>query len=332
MRCGTCDGYACATEAKNDVATRMIPSLIARGMTLRENVVCVRVMRRGTRVTGVQFEDRITGERGVLTAHTVVLAAGALATPHLLLASGLDRVNPAGHCVGRYLTRHCNAVTFGLFRNTPNPDRVFDKQVAIHDFYDGVTDPGAPRGPIGSLQQLTPPLGLAQAYLPSAMRGPAALFLARASGLLAMAEDQPQHENRVHLDSARLDRFGMALLRVRHRYSPRDRAAAAVLVKRARAVMREAGALGTWTHSISTFSHALGTVRMGDDEQTAPLDAGGRFRGLDNLFVTDGSALPRSAAVNPSLTIAANALRIGLSLADSIEPARVIRRRLPIFA
>ncbi|MES2524175.1 MAG: GMC family oxidoreductase [Gemmatimonadota bacterium] len=332
MRCGTCDGYACATEAKNDVATRMIPALVARGMTLRANVVCVRLVRRGARVTGVEFEDRVTGERGTLQAHTVVLAAGTLATPHLLLASGFDRINPAGDTVGRYLTRHSNAVTFGVFRHAPNPDRVFDKQVAIHDFYHGIDHPDAPAGPLGSLQQLTPPVGLARAYLPAIMRGPASMFLSRASGLLAMAEDQPQRDNRVFLDTRARDRFGLPRLQVRHRYSARDRAATRVLVQHARAVMREAGAFATWTHAIGTFSHALGTVRMGDDEETAPLDAHGRFRGLDNLFVTDGSALPRSAAVNPSLTIAANALRIGWQIANTMQPVRAVRRRLPIFA
>jgi choline dehydrogenase-like flavoprotein len=61
---------------------------------------------------------------------------------------------------------------------------------------------------------------------------------------------------------------------------------------------------------------------MGVDPGTAPLDGQGRFRGLDNLYVADASALPRSAGVNPSLTIAANALRIGGELAPSGGPTR----------
>jgi choline dehydrogenase-like flavoprotein len=87
-------------------------------------------------------------------------------------------------------------------------------------------------------------------------------------------------------------------------------------------VLREAGALLTWVHRIETFSHALGTVRMGPDPTTSPLDGDGRYLGLDNLYVADGSALSRSAGVNPSLTIAANALRIGAGLAGSAPPAR----------
>jgi choline dehydrogenase-like flavoprotein len=66
---------------------------------------------------------------------------------------------------------------------------------------------------------------------------------------------------------------------------------------------------------VKTFSHAAGTVRFGDDPRKAPLDPSCRFRGLSNLFVVDASALPTSGTVNPSLTIAANALRVGTRLA-----------------
>jgi choline dehydrogenase-like flavoprotein len=70
-------------------------------------------------------------------------------------------------------------------------------------------------------------------------------------------------------------------------------------------------------------------VRMGVDPDTSPLDGHGRFRGLDNLYVADASALPRSAGVNPSLTIAANALRIGGELAQSGGATR--SRRLSVL-
>ena len=331
IRCGTCDGYACAAEAKHDIATAIIPALIAAGMTLKRNTVCVRVLRNGSRVTGVAYVDRVTGERGTFDGHTVILAAGTLATPHLLLASKLERVNPAIEAVGRYLTRHCNTVVFGLFRRPPNATHVFDKQVAINDLCQGATDNDAPPGPLGGLQQLTLPAGLVRAALPAVLRGPVGAFLSRASGLLAIAEDQPNRDNGVHIHRSQVDRFGLPRLEVRHRYSERDRTANRALTNHAKAVLREAGAFGTWVYAINTFSHALGTVRMGPDERSAPLDAYGRYRGLDNLFVTDGSALPRSAGLNPSLTIAANALRIGAHIASYARPsARVRGRRLPV--
>ena len=82
-----------------------------------------------------------------------------------------------------------------------------------------------------------------------------------------------------------------------------------MVVRRTKRILRELGAWSFYTHHVKTFSHALGTVRMGTDPETAPLDEWCRFRGIDNLRVVDGSALPTSGAVNPSLTIAAIALR-----------------------
>ena len=321
MRCGTCDGYACAAEAKNDVATAIIPRLVRAGMTLRPNTVCVRLVRDGSRVSAVECVDRVSGERHRVTAARIVLAAGALATPHLLLASELVDCNPAGESVGRYLMRHRNAVVFGVYARQPNPERAFDKQIAIHDFYHGGPGWDARNGPLGGIQQLTPPVGLVRAYMPFVVRDPAATLVSYATGLLVIAEDQPRPENRVAVDWTTRDRFGLPLLRVRHAHTARDDAAAAVLVGHAKRILREAGARLTYVHPIETLSHALGTVRMGVDPCTAPLDEHGRYRGLDNLYVADASALPRSASVNPSLTIAANALRIGAHIAGTAATA-----------
>lgn len=321
IRCGTCDGYACAAEAKNDLATGIIPRLISQGMTLRPNTVCVRLLRTGSRITAVEYVDRVSGERGTLEAKRVLLAAGTLATPHLLLASNLARVNPAGEFLGRYLIRHRNAVVLGVFARQPNPERVFDKQIAILDLYEGA----------GSIQQLTPPLGLVKAYLPRGLRSAGALFVAHSSGLIVIAEDQPRYENGVAVDWSKTDKFGLPRLNVRHSYSARDDRAAATLIRAAKEVLRAAGTRLTWIHQIESFSHALGTVRMGPEASTSPLDADGRYRGLDNLFVVDGSAFPRSAGLNPSLTIAANALRIGAGIART-TPAirgRVLRTLAP---
>jgi choline dehydrogenase-like flavoprotein len=247
---------------------------------------------------------------------TVILAAGALATPHLLLASGLDRLNPAGDAVGRYLMRHCNAMTYGIFTRRPNPANEHHKQIALHDFYFGADERGAPADKLGNMQQVMgPAAGLLEHVMPrpiARILAPVALHL---TGLLSIAEDQPRPENRVRLDPSAADAYGVPKMVVEHRYTARDLAARRFMVRKAKQILRRAGALGCVTWKVSTFSHAVGTVRMGPDERTSPLDADGRFRGLENLYVTDGSALPTSAGVNPSLTIAANALRIGRGIA-----------------
>lgn len=312
MKCGKCDGYACASESKNDLATGVIPRLIEQGMILRANTLCVRLATGGRRVSAVECVNRVTGERETFHADRVLLGAGTLATPHLLLASNLARVSSAPATVGRYLTRHRNGVVLGAFAQRPNPGREFDKQIAILDMYE--------RG--GSIQQMTPPVDIVRAYLPPALRRAGVMFTSHALGLLVIAEDQPMASNAVSVSWRSVDRYGLPELHVHHAYSERDERVAKTLIEKARAILREAGALFTIVHPIRTFSHALGTVRMGSDPDTSPLDASGCYRGLDNLFVVDGSALPRSAGLNPSLTIAANALRVGSHMAATAVPAR----------
>jgi choline dehydrogenase-like flavoprotein len=97
------------------------------------------------------------------------------------------------------------------------------------------------------------------------------------------------------------------------------------LSARSEEILREAGCAFTLRVPVGTFSHGLGTVRMGDDPARFPVASDGRFRGTDNLWITDGSVFPTSAAVNPSLSISANALRVAAEIAANAArplPAR----------
>lgn len=321
--CSTCDGFACAIGAKNDLATSVLPDLVRRGLRLRPDTVAVRLVTEGRRVTGIDCVERGSGRPVRYHARLFVLAAGALASPHLLLASGLHRLHAGGRVIGRYLTRHVNAVVIGLFPRRPDREAQFHKQLAIHDFYFGHPRVAGPAGKLGAIQQLsTPPAELVKAYLPPLVGRAVAPTLPHATGLLVMAEDQPRFENGVEIGRSRIDRFGLPELRITHRYTPRDQAAVRALVGQARAILREAGAWVTYVQPIRTFSHALGTVRMGSDPATSALDADGLLRGTDNLYVVDGSAFPTSGAVNPSLTIAANALRAGQRMAERVRRGR----------
>jgi choline dehydrogenase-like flavoprotein len=317
VNCTTCDTFACAIGAKNDVEQRVLGPLLERGLELRPNTVVTRLVEAGGRVAAVEAVDRLTGERLSFESAQVVLAAGALATPHLLLASGLERLNPGGDVVGRYLTRHCNAIAFGLFRSPVNPRQQFHKQIGLHDYYFGDGHPDAPAGKLGGIQQLhSPPVGLVHQHLPPGFAHlVGALIVPRMTGLLVMAEDEPRHENRVALREGDADAFGLPAAEIRHTYTERDLAGRDALLVRAREVLREAGALWCYSHYIHTFSHAAGTVRMGRDPQTSALDEYCRFRGIENLRVVDASVLPSGGGVNPSLTVAATALRVGEQLA-----------------
>jgi choline dehydrogenase-like flavoprotein len=354
IACSTCDGFACALGAKNDLATTVLGPLLRRGLRLEAETVVTRLLHDGRRITGVEAVPLAGGPPTVYRAREVVLAAGAIATPHLLLASGLERLNPAGDLVGRYLMRHYNEIIFGIFPTPPDREGRFHKQLGIHDLYfaearrrggtearsggrhpEGAAATEGPgpevdrnpgqvprfarddmRGPIGAIQQLpTPPVALVKAELPRLLAPVLAPLVRNLTGLLVMAEDQPRYENRVLLDAdAPPDRWGLPRLRIRFGHSARDLAAGELLIRTARRVLRKAGAIAWYRHKIHTFSHGVGTVRMGSDPGASVLDPDGRFRGMENLTVTDASVFPTSAAVNPSLTIAANALRAAARL------------------
>ncbi|HSR41099.1 MAG TPA: GMC oxidoreductase, partial [Longimicrobiales bacterium] len=256
-----------------------------------------------------------------------VLAAGALGTPQLLLASGLEERIPTGHAVGRYLTRHCASIVFGCYRRLPDEGRLFHKQLGFNDFYFGDPRGRAPGGKLGNIQQVqSPSRGTVRTALPRPIPWLLGPLLRRATGLLVLAEDQPRRENHVELDHRERDRFGLPRLVVRHAYSDRDLRARAALADRAREIHAEGGAIFCYEHRIDTFSHALGTVRMGDDEDGDPLTPEGRYRGLENLWVADGSAFPTSAGVNPSLTIAAVGHHVGAGVArEAGRPAAPAR-------
>jgi choline dehydrogenase-like flavoprotein len=320
IECATCDTFACKIEAKNDIAVRVLSDLVARGLELRANTAVTGLHIEGRTVAGVECIDRTTGETAALTADRIILAAGALGSAHLLLASRLAESNPAGDAVGRYLTRHCSAIVFGAYPWLPKHEGRFHKQIGINDYYLGDPDGNGPKGPLGNIQQTqTPSIGTVRGELNGFVGSLVAPLARRITGLLVIAEDRPQHRNRVVLDRTEADEFGLPRLRIEHRYDPRDLEARRFLAGRAKRIHRAAGSLVGYTHVIDTFSHALGTVRMGDDSESAPVDRDGRFRGVENLYVTDGSTLPTSAAVNPSLTISANALRIGHVIAEDLR-------------
>jgi choline dehydrogenase-like flavoprotein len=322
--CTSCDTFACAISAKNDLATVMIPDLIARGMVLMPDTVAVRLEVRGRKVTGVECVNRSSGGRVTWRAPRIVLAAGALGTPHLLMASDLQRLNPAGDAIGRHLLRHANGMTYGYLRDLPDRGLRFHKQLGFNDYYFGDPDAREVRGKLGCIQQLqAPPPALVRQNVRFPIKplaGLLALTFPHVTGLLVMAEDQPRSENRVTLDRSRSDRYGLPQMVIHHHHTSRDQAARRALLRRTRGLLRAVGARAFWTHHIETFSHAAGTVRFGLDPRTAPLDPWCRFRGIEDLYVVDASFMPTGGGVNPSLTIAANALRVGEAIAKNHLP------------
>ena len=128
-------------------------------------------------------------------------------------------------------------------------------------------------------------------------------WVARGVDWLAMSEDLPRDENRITLDASG---------RIRVQYRPNNVRAHAELVREARRMLRRLGfwIVVTHSHESRNTTHQCGTLCFGNDPRTSVLDSYCRAHDVENLFVVDASFFPSSAAVNPALTIIAQALRV----------------------
>ncbi|MFQ5632705.1 MAG: GMC oxidoreductase, partial [bacterium] len=312
IRCTTCDLFPCRIGAKNDLTMAVLPQAIKKGAAVRPNTIARKLVRKDNRITGVECMDALTGKRIVIRCGLCIVACGAIGSAKLLLLSGLGESRRNGDLIGRYLLRHCNGIVIGVFPFATNPENEFNKQVAITDFYDGHPEGRGPAGPWGMLQalQVPPP-----EYILSLAPPPIGAIGARTtkfhSYLLCIAEDLPNPENRVSLHPAKRDQYGLPIASVSSKYNRRDLKVRQALYREGARILRKAGAVIRIRKPINTYSHAIGACRFGDSPEKAVLDPYCKFFGVKNLFVIDGSFMPTAGGVNPSLTIAANALRVG---------------------
>ncbi len=232
-----------------------------------------------------------------------MLAAGAVNSAALLLASA-DEKHPRGLAngsdqVGRNFMMHNNAHVVAVDLDRRN-DVTFQKTLSVNDWY---LD-GGDGYPLGAMQLIGKVQGAMMAL--QAPRVPRVLLdqvAARSVAWLVMAEDLPHPGNRVIVDSAG------QITTVR---SARGAGTHRALHKRAKQLLRGAGydAVLTQWFDISMNSHQCGTVRAGLDPATSVLDPWCKAHELENLWVIDGGFFPSSGAMNPALTIAAQALRV----------------------
>jgi choline dehydrogenase-like flavoprotein len=211
---------------------------------------------------------------------------------------------------------HTNSVLMALSK-CPNPT-VFQKTLALNDFYFSSDDWEYPMGHIsfvGKLDAVTLSAGA-----PALAPGWSLDLMAKHSlDFWLTSEDLPDPENRVTVD-----RDG----RIRLIYRPNNEEAHNRLIVKLKRLMQQQTAcpdhgrschVGLFARSLfvgqriplAGVAHQNGTIRFGSDPQSSALDPDCRAHEVDNLYVVDGSFFPSSAAVNPALTIMANAMRVG---------------------
>lgn len=272
------------------------------------------VLRLETDACGAQVTAaivRIAGTEQRLTARAFAVAAGAIQSAALLLRSA-NAAHPTGLAngsdqVGRNFMNHNSSAMLTIdprLRNTS----VYQKTLSFNDFYDHDPQTGYPLGNVQGLGRITGPI--LKANMPALPMALARMVAAYAFGWFLQSEDLPNPESRV------LVRDGQIVMH----WQRSNMAAHQALIARTKAVMKRAGFPIVLVHTFGrkTTSHQCGTARLGNDPANSVVSTDLRSHQIANLWVTDASALPTSAAVNPALTVAALALKAAPGLAHSL--------------
>jgi choline dehydrogenase-like flavoprotein len=309
--CATCNSFACKVHAKSEADVCCVRPAIERpGVTLWTNAYARRLFTdpAGRKVESVEIDRN--GDRTRVSAPIVVVSCGAVNSAALLLRSDTDKHptglgNSSGLVGRRYMAHH--ATMMQGFHPKKNP-AVFQKTVAINDFYH--RGPSAPY-PLGQIQSQGRTHGvMAQTVVPWVPLGAYNWWVARGVDWLVMSEDLPRPENRVAVDGGG---------RIQLHYVPNNGRAHRMLVTETARMLRRAGFWKVMKHShgAKNTTHQCGTLCFGTDPRTSVLDPYCRSHDVENLFVVDASFFPSSAAVNPGLTIAAQALRVADHIRDT---------------
>ena len=321
IRCDRFDGFPCLTDGKADAHVLCVrPALKHPNVTLRTHA---RVTRLEPDASGRSVK-RVVVDRGgreeSYSADVVVVSCGAVNSAALLLRSASDE-HPRGlanssDVVGRHYMAHLNSAVIAISR-TPN-ETTFQKTLGLNDYYWGADDSELPLGHIQMLGK--PDRDILRAYAPRFAPGLALDYIAsHAIDFWLTTEDLPNLRNRVTVDR----QGGIHLAKTYQNAEPHRR-----LLAKLKDLL---GPLGCHRTSIPRWSvlsqriplagigHNCGTVRFGTDPQLSALDVNCKAHDLDNLYVVDASFFASSGAVNPALTIMANALRVADHLRERLQ-------------
>lgn len=336
--CDGCPSHPCRKNCKKDAAsTCLLPALNKHGARLLPECEAIRFEASQNEIQALVCRSKAGEFR--LHARRFILAAGAFMSPVLLLrsrsATWPDGLANRSGLVGRNLMFHAGDF-FAISPTKSVSGQGPQKTLALNDFYHTDGDK------LGTFQTLGTGLELGQImqYLRDTAESSTAwwrwvfsqrpfwwrklsspvvravatvfyhLFRFRYAGVWAsILEDLPYHRNRVWPDPDNEHNIC-----IRYDYSQELQSR----VKLFRKKLRES--LGRHRIMVLTpvkkidYAHVCGTCRFGDDPTTSVLDRNNRAHDVGNLYVVDASFFPSSGGTNPSLTIAANALRV----ADSI--------------
>jgi len=325
IRCKWCDGYPCLVHAKSDaevLAVRPILDMPNVTLLVGAEVVKLETGDSGRTVTKVIVERR--GAREEYSSDVVVVSAGAANSAKLLLRSANDAhprglANGSGQVGRNYMFHNCAAVMAVSLEKNPT---VFQKTLALNDFYFGERDFAYPMGNIQMVGKSQPPMYRGERPRETALAPEFTLqeLSDHSVDFWLTTEDLPRPENRITVAAD-----GTITLS----YQPTNREEFARLFRRLEAML---GGIGMRPRRllqrnhyfeqdvpIAGVGHQVGTCRFGVDPATTVLDLTCKTHEIDNLYVVDTSFFPSIGAVNPALTAMANAIRVGEHLAERLR-------------
>ena len=309
IRCNTCDGFPCLLDAKADAQTCCVDKAVQYdNVTLITNA---QVERLVPNVAGNEIgvvEVIVNGVTEQYSADVVVVACGAINSAALLLKSACDThpnglANSSG-MVGRNFMKH---VVSKLFAIAPAANEtVFQKTLAVNDFYFESEAAPYPLGHVHLMgkhkgQTIRPDL---PGWLPMSVLE---TITQHSVDWWMQTEDLPDPNNRVTLTADG---------HIQVSYKPNNVKAHQQFKQVFKQRLKQAGfpIVLEAPISLKILNHQVGTCRFGSDPKTSVLDLNCRTHDVDNLYVVDSSFFPSSSAVNPTLTIVANALRVARHL------------------
>ncbi|MGA2836138.1 MAG: GMC family oxidoreductase [Acidimicrobiales bacterium] len=325
--CGFCAFFGCPIHAKGDPVALLLRAMATgRAELLAESFVS-RIRFEGRRATGVDVVAA-DGSSRFLAARHVIVAAGAIETPRLLLLSGVDHP-----LLGRYLMVHFQTIVAGSL-----PYRTWaERGRAVTHVHDMIVSDDAARAAAGAADLPWIRGGLVEhtgAALPIMEakhypRGPVHNRLMAQSPIrqklwafTMQGEDLAYPTNRVELDPTVRDARGFPVARITYRPGHHELVAHDHYGPRLAAILKEMGAewtavtsspgrgnTGNTPDSVPESRHNMGTVRMGTDPATSVTDPFGRLHACDNVIVADSSVFVTSTGYGPTLTLVALSAR-----------------------
>ena len=321
IRCDAFDGFPCLLNGKADAQVICVdPTLKAHpNLTLLTGAYVSKLdtSASGTAVTSVHVTR--AGREEQYSADIVVVACGALSSALLLLRSANEKhpnglANGSGQ-VGRNYMRHNQSILMALTRQPD--DTVFQKTMAVSDYYFGADDWDYP---LGLIQMCAKSHGAQirgealPGWLEWAPKMPFEEMARHSMDFWLSSEDLPRPENRIFYQDGRvvLD-ITENNMEAHHRLKKKLEQMLSrdgthpILLERSLYLGQNVPIGGT--------AHQAGTARFGTDPATSVLDLDCKAHQLDNLYLADASFFPSIGAVNPTLTIIANALRVADKIA-----------------